>query len=121
MAVPIVAVLPVEGRKVELVDDVQDEPSEMLLGEPVAQVRREQEGLVAVYAQEVVSYSLFYTSTTFAANASLLECHWPLAAESWFLAVATTATPWLAPWSGRPRPIAQSRACPGRSRRAAAR
>ena len=48
MAVPVVAVGQVEGRQVELVDHVQDEPGEMVLGEPVAQVRGQQEGLVAV-------------------------------------------------------------------------
>jgi hypothetical protein len=45
MAVPVVAVDLVEGLKVELVDDVQDEPGEVAVGEPVAQVGREQEGL----------------------------------------------------------------------------
>src|SRR6266542_1207769 len=46
MAVPVVAMLAIEGLKVELVDDVEDEPGEVALREPVAQVWWEQEGLV---------------------------------------------------------------------------
>jgi hypothetical protein len=55
MAVPVVTVDAVERREVELVDDVEDvedEPGEILLGEPVAQVRKQQERLVAVGMQE---------------------------------------------------------------------
>jgi hypothetical protein len=66
---PVVAMLPIEGRVVELVDDVQDEPGEMILREPVAQVRGQQEGLVAVTAQEVVSHGPFYCFTLFTPNA----------------------------------------------------
>jgi len=62
MAVPIGAVLSVEGLKVELVGDVKDEPGEVAGGEPVAQVRWEQEGLVAVTAQEVIGHASFSTS-----------------------------------------------------------
>jgi hypothetical protein len=58
MAVPVVAVGQIEGCEVELVDDVEDEPGEMTLTEPVAQVRGEQEGLVAIAAQEIVSHAL---------------------------------------------------------------
>jgi hypothetical protein len=54
VAVPVVAVGSVEGLKVELVDDIEHEPSEVALREPVAQVGRQQVGLVAVAAQEVV-------------------------------------------------------------------
>jgi hypothetical protein len=50
--VPIVAVLPVEGLKVELLDDVEDEPGEVAGWQPVAQVGWEQEGLVAVTAKK---------------------------------------------------------------------
>jgi hypothetical protein len=50
MAMAVVAVGRVEGCQVELVDHVEDEPGEMVLGEPVAQVGREQEGLVALCA-----------------------------------------------------------------------
>src|SRR6266540_792089 len=48
--------LPVEGCQVELVDHVEDEPGEVAFGQPVAQVRGHQEGLVAVAAQEVVGH-----------------------------------------------------------------
>ena len=61
---PVVAVLSVEGLKVELVDDVEDEPGEVAGGEPVAQVGWEQEGLVAITAKEIVSHGLFYSFTT---------------------------------------------------------
>jgi hypothetical protein len=44
VAVPVVAVLAVEGLKVELVDHVEDEPGEVALGEPVAQVRGSRKG-----------------------------------------------------------------------------
>ena len=44
MAVPVVAVGSVEGLKVELVDDVEDEPGEMAGGEPIAQVRGSRNG-----------------------------------------------------------------------------
>jgi hypothetical protein len=44
VAVPVVAMLPVEGREVELVDDVEDEPGEMIVGEPVAQVGGSRKG-----------------------------------------------------------------------------
>jgi hypothetical protein len=36
-----------ERLKVELVDHVEDEPGEVVGGQPVAQVGRQQEGLVA--------------------------------------------------------------------------
>jgi hypothetical protein len=39
VAVAVVTVRPVQRAQVELVDDVEDEPGEMILGEPVAQVR----------------------------------------------------------------------------------
>jgi hypothetical protein len=60
VAVPVGAVRPVEGSQVELVDHVEDEPGQVAFGEPVAQVGWEQEGLVAVAAQEVVCHRLFY-------------------------------------------------------------
>jgi hypothetical protein len=69
VAVPVVAVRSVEGVEVELVDHVEDEPGEVVVGEPVAQVGWEQEGLVAVTAQEVVSHKLFYYFALFALNA----------------------------------------------------
>jgi hypothetical protein len=42
--VPVVAMLAVEGLKVELVDDVQDEPGEVAVGQPVAQVGGSRKG-----------------------------------------------------------------------------
>ncbi len=68
----VVAVGQVEQGEVELVDDVEEEPGEMILGEPVPQVWGQQEGLVALCAQEVVSHGLFYASTAFAPNPLLL-------------------------------------------------
>jgi hypothetical protein len=56
VTVPVVTVGPVEGPEVDLVDHVQDEPGEVAVGEPVAQVRGQQEGLVAVTAQKVVGH-----------------------------------------------------------------
>jgi hypothetical protein len=50
---------PVERRHVELVEHVEDEPGQVALGEPVAQVGREQEGLVALCAQEIARYGSF--------------------------------------------------------------
>jgi hypothetical protein len=49
----------VERLKVELVDHVEHEPGEVAGGEPVAQVGREQERLVAVAAQEIVGHMPF--------------------------------------------------------------
>jgi hypothetical protein len=39
VAVPVSTVGSEEGLKVELIDDIQHEPGEMILREPVAQVR----------------------------------------------------------------------------------
>lgn len=39
MAVPVTAVLPVDRLKVELADHVENEPGEVAVGQPVAQVR----------------------------------------------------------------------------------
>jgi hypothetical protein len=44
---PVSAVGAQERAKVELVDDVEDEPGEVVGWQPVAQVGWEQEGLVA--------------------------------------------------------------------------
>ena len=44
MAVPVAAVRPVEGLKVEVVDRVEDEPGEVALGQPVAQIRGKRKG-----------------------------------------------------------------------------
>jgi hypothetical protein len=56
VAVPVVAMLAIEGLKVELVDNVEEEPGQMILGQPVAQARGQQEGLVAIAAKEVVRH-----------------------------------------------------------------
>jgi hypothetical protein len=39
VAVPVGAMLAVEGLKVELVDHVEDEPGQVALGQPVAQIK----------------------------------------------------------------------------------
>jgi len=44
VAVPVGAVAAQERRRVELVDDVQDEPGQVVGWQPVAQVRRQQDG-----------------------------------------------------------------------------
>jgi hypothetical protein len=44
MAVPVGAMMPVEGCEVELFGDVEDEPGEVAGGEPVAQVRGRRKG-----------------------------------------------------------------------------
>jgi hypothetical protein len=66
--VPVVAVSSVEGLEVVLVDHVPDEPGAVVGGQPVAQVGQ-QEGLVAVAAQEVAGHGLSYNFATFAPNA----------------------------------------------------
>jgi hypothetical protein len=68
VAVPVVTVGPVERIEVELVGDVEDEPGEVALGQPVAQVGGQQEGLVAVAAHKVVGHGLFYSFTIFVTN-----------------------------------------------------
>jgi hypothetical protein len=60
MPVPVVAMRLVERRQVDPVDDVKDEPGEVAFGQPVAQVRGQQERLVAVTAKEVVGHTRFY-------------------------------------------------------------
>jgi hypothetical protein len=57
VAVPVRPVRSVEGFEVELIDDVLHQPDQVILGQPVAQVGRQQEGLVAVAAQEVVGHT----------------------------------------------------------------
>jgi PadR family transcriptional regulator PadR len=56
MAVAVVPVGQIERLKIELIDHVEEEPGEMILGEPVAQVGWGQEWLVAVAAKEIVSH-----------------------------------------------------------------
>jgi hypothetical protein len=64
-----------EGRQVELVHHVKDEPGEVALGESVAQVWGEQEGLVAVAAQEVVGHGSSYPFAPLALNVLVLKSH----------------------------------------------
>ncbi len=72
MAVPVVAVGSVERGQVELVDHVTDEPGQVAFGEPVAQVRGEQEGLVALCAQEGVGHSRSYLLAALIPNVLIL-------------------------------------------------
>jgi hypothetical protein len=53
----------VKRREIELVDNVDDEPGEVALGQPVAQVGRQQEPLVAFRAQKIISHGLAYRMT----------------------------------------------------------
>jgi hypothetical protein len=73
MAVPIGAVGTQERTDVELVDHVAHEPGEVVLGQPVAKVRGQQEGLVAVAAQEVVGHGASYLCAPLAPNVLVLE------------------------------------------------
>ena len=60
MAMPVSPIATQERRQVELVCDVQDEPGEVVFWQPVTQIRREQEELVAVTAKEVVGHGASY-------------------------------------------------------------
>jgi hypothetical protein len=70
VAVPVSPIGAQEWLKVELVDHVAHEPGQMVGWQPVAQVRREQEGLVAVAAQEVGGHDAYYRFVTFIPNAN---------------------------------------------------
>jgi hypothetical protein len=70
MAVPVSPVAAQERRQVELVDHIQYEPGQVVLGQPVPQVRRQQEGLVVVAAQEVVGHGAYYGFAPFIPNAN---------------------------------------------------
>jgi hypothetical protein len=70
MAVPVGAVGAQERLKVELVDHVEDESGEVVGWQPVTQVGREQIGLVAVAAQEVVGHGAYYRFAAFVPNAN---------------------------------------------------
>jgi hypothetical protein len=71
-AVPIGPIGLEERAKVELVDDVEDEPGQVVGRQPVADIGWEQEGLVAVAGKEVVGHGRSYAT-------SLLCCRlqWP--------------------------------------------
>lgn len=72
MAVPVITVDTVEGSEVELVDHVNDEPGEVVGWQPVAQVGRQQEGLIAVAAQDVRGHGPFYPLAVLTPNALIL-------------------------------------------------
>ena len=55
-AVAVGAIGGVEGLEVELLDRLDHEPGEVVLGEPVAEVRRQQHRLVTVTAEEVLGH-----------------------------------------------------------------
>jgi hypothetical protein len=65
VAVPVDPLGTQEWLQVELVNDVQHEPGKMIGGQPVSQAWGEQEGLVAVAAQEVVGYGACYRFAAF--------------------------------------------------------
>jgi hypothetical protein len=56
MAAPVSPIAAQERLQVQLVDDVQHEPGQVVGWQPVAQVRGQQKGLIAVAAKEVVSH-----------------------------------------------------------------
>jgi hypothetical protein len=85
MAVPVGPVGSQERGQVELVDHVQHEPRQMVAGQPVAQVRREQEGLVAVAAQEVVGHGPSYPFAPLAPNIWVLKSQLRAATSSTLL------------------------------------
>jgi hypothetical protein len=62
VAVPVGPVGAQERLEVELVDDVEDEPGQVVGWQPVAQVRWEQERLVAVAGTEVVGHGQSYAN-----------------------------------------------------------
>ena len=45
-----------EGRQIELLDGVEDEPREVVLRQPVAQARRQQQLLLAIARDEVLPH-----------------------------------------------------------------
>ena len=84
MAVPVGPIGTQERTEVELVDHVQHEPGQMVLGEPVAQVGGQQERLVAVAAKEVVGHDVSYLFATLVPNvlASYVSTPEPCAATA---------------------------------------
>jgi hypothetical protein len=56
VAVPIGPITPQERRQVELICHIAYELGQVVLGQPVAQVGRQQKGLVAVAAKEAVGH-----------------------------------------------------------------
>jgi hypothetical protein len=56
VAVPVGPIAAQKRPEVDLVDHVEDEPGQVAVGQPVAQVRGQEKGLVAVAPQEVVGH-----------------------------------------------------------------
>jgi hypothetical protein len=56
-AVAVGSIGGVEGLEVERLDGIDHEPGEVVLGEPVAQVRRQEQRLVAVAGDEVLGHA----------------------------------------------------------------
>jgi hypothetical protein len=54
--VPILAVSGVERRQIHRVDRVDDEPRQVVLGQPLTQIRRHQQHLLAIARQEVLRH-----------------------------------------------------------------
>jgi hypothetical protein len=70
LAVPVSPRGAQEQVEVELVDHIAHEPGEVIGWQPVAQVRGQQEGLVAVAANEVVGHDACYRFAVFIPNAN---------------------------------------------------
>jgi hypothetical protein len=70
VAVAVSPIAPQEWTEVELVDDVAHEPGQVAFGQPVTQVRRQQERLVVVAAQEVEGHAAYYRFASFIPNAN---------------------------------------------------
>jgi hypothetical protein len=64
--VPVGPVGTQERAQVQLVHDVEDEPGQVVGRQPVAQVRGEQERLVAVAGKEVVGHGRSYATSQLA-------------------------------------------------------
>jgi hypothetical protein len=112
VAVPVGAVDAQERLKVELVDHVQDEPGQVVGWQPVAQVGREQERLVAVAGQEVVGHGACYPIAPLAPNVSFLRVNAPATPSLTGGSNLPKATlRWTA--EGRRPPPTRSRAAPG--------
>lgn len=56
-AVAVSAVVGVEGLEVELVHGLDHEPGGVVVGQPVAEIRRQKQWLIAVAAEEVLSHA----------------------------------------------------------------
>jgi hypothetical protein len=75
VAVPVVAVGPGEGHEVELVDHVQDEPDQVVGGQPFTHVGWEQQRLVAVAGKEVVGHGRSYAMACSASRSTRTDAN----------------------------------------------